>query len=98
MKLRDMDGVDEAGKEELELLLADERRAETSLKGYNLELKTAKGKKGREAIKDEKVPSIDLDDPRFAAFFNPAYAMDPTDPQFKRYLILCSIQYCYYCL
>ncbi|KAE9466348.1 hypothetical protein C3L33_01737, partial [Rhododendron williamsianum] len=80
---------------ELELLLADGNGADASLKGYNLKHKKVegKGKKGRkekrkreEEIPDEgKLPIVDHDDPRFSAIFtSPLFALDPTDPQFKR--------------
>ncbi|XVE80554.1 hypothetical protein DITRI_Ditri14bG0149400 [Diplodiscus trichospermus] len=74
----------EASRAELELLLADDKGADTSLKGYNLKPKKAKGKKGKEVLGEEKIPIVD-DDPRFSALFtSPLYALDPTDPQFKR--------------
>lgn len=74
---------------ELELLLADEKGAENNLKGYKIKMKKVKGKKDKEAIDEEKLPTIDYDDPRFSALFsNPGFALDPTDPQFKRYLVL----------
>ncbi|MCI35293.1 pre-rRNA-processing protein esf1-like, partial [Trifolium medium] len=41
-KLEDMDGVDQASKEELELLLADDKGTDTGLKGYNLKFKKGK--------------------------------------------------------
>ncbi|XP_058180657.1 pre-rRNA-processing protein esf1 [Rhododendron vialii] len=80
---------------ELELLLADGNGADASLKGYNLKHKKVegKGKKGRkekrkreEEIPNEgKLPSVDYNDPRFSAIFtSPLFALDPTDPQFKR--------------
>lgn len=84
---------------ELELLLADGNGADASLKGYNLKHKKVegKGKKGRkekrkreEEIPDEgKLPIVDYNDPRFSAIFtSPLFALDPTDPQFKRYIQL----------
>jgi len=92
----DMDivAVDKASKEELELLLADDNRIETGLKGCNLKFKKRKDKMGKEnvIIDEGKVPnSTYSDDPRFVALlFSPDYAIDPTNPQFKRYF-LCSI-------
>ncbi|XP_052196010.1 pre-rRNA-processing protein esf1 [Diospyros lotus] len=75
----------EASRAELELLLADDREADTGLKGYNLKLKKAKGKRSKEIIDEAKIPTADFDDPRFSALFtSPMYALDPTDPQFKR--------------
>ncbi|KAL6530163.1 hypothetical protein OROHE_014516 [Orobanche hederae] len=72
----------EASRAELELLAADDVGA--NLKGYNLKPKS-KGKKGK-VIQDEgKIPTIDYEDPRFSALFtSPHFALDPTDPQFKR--------------
>ncbi|KAK8672757.1 hypothetical protein V6N13_111120 [Hibiscus sabdariffa] len=74
----------EASRAELELLLTDDKGADTDLKGYNLKAKKAKGKKKKEVLDAEKIPVVE-DDPRFSAFFtSPLYALDPTDPQFKR--------------
>ena len=79
---------------ELELLLADEKGAENNLKGYKIKMTKVKGKKDKEAIDEEKLPTIDYDDPRFSALFsNPGFALDPTDPQFKRYPVL-ALQLC----
>lgn len=80
----DMDAS--ASTAELELLLADDKGAENGLKGYNLKRKKAKGKKGKEIPDEDKIPTADYDDPRFSALFtSPLFALDPTDPQFKRY-------------
>ncbi|XP_028774571.1 pre-rRNA-processing protein ESF1 [Neltuma alba] len=80
-----VDGADKATKEELELLLADDQGANNGLRGYNLKLKKAKGKRAKETVDEAKIPSSDLDDPRFAALLTSRdYALDPTDPQFKR--------------
>jgi len=87
-KLPDMNGVDKASKEELELLLADDKVTDTGLKGYNLKFKKGNGKRREKAIDEGKIPTIAYDDPRFAAFFSPDYAMDPTNPQFKRYSVM----------
>ena len=82
----EIDGLDKASKEELELLLADDKGTDTGVKGYNLKFKKGKGKKRRENdIDEEKIPSNAYNDPRFSALFSPNYAIDPTDPQFKRY-------------
>lgn len=83
-KPQEMNGLDKVSKEELELLLADDKGTDTSLKGYNLKLKKGKGKRRENAIDEEKIPNSSYDDPRFAALFSPDYAIDPTDPQFKR--------------
>ncbi|KAL9269154.1 Pre-rRNA-processing protein esf1-like protein [Drosera capensis] len=75
----------EASKAELELLFTDDNEADTAPKGYKIKPKKAKGTKGKEAVDEEKLPSIDYEDPRFSALFkNPLFALDPTDPQFKR--------------
>lgn len=81
----------EARRAELELLLADDKGADNGLKGYNLKPKKAKGKRGKEVPDEDKIPTVDYDDPRFSALFtSPLFALDPTDPQFKRYF-LCSM-------
>ncbi|XVF08845.1 hypothetical protein REPUB_Repub07fG0038800 [Reevesia pubescens] len=80
----DMEKESEASRAELELLLTDDKVADTGLKGYNLKAKKAKGKKGKEILDEEKIPVVD-DDPRFSALFtSPLYVLDPTNPQFKR--------------
>ncbi|CAL0313252.1 unnamed protein product [Lupinus luteus] len=83
-KHQDIDGIDEASKEELELLLADDKGTDTGVKGYNLKFKKGKGKKGENVIDEGKIPSSDFEDPRFAALLSPDFVIDPTDPQFKR--------------
>ncbi|PIA26756.1 hypothetical protein AQUCO_08900010v1 [Aquilegia coerulea] len=76
----------EASRAELELLLADDQGADHNLKGYNLKPRKAKGKKGKEFPAEDKLPSVDYDDPRFSAMFkSPLFALDPTDAQYKRY-------------
>ncbi|KAF8405449.1 hypothetical protein HHK36_010355 [Tetracentron sinense] len=81
---QEMDKEQEASRAELELLLADDQ-GEDSLKGYNLKRKKAKGKKEKEVPAEDKIPTINYDDPRFSALFSsPLFALDPTDPQYKR--------------
>ncbi|ESQ49920.1 hypothetical protein EUTSA_v10020182mg [Eutrema salsugineum] len=76
--------TEERSRAELELLLADENGGD-GLKGYNIK---RKGKKrSKEEMAEEKIPAVDLDDikERFsAAISDPDFALDPTDPQFKR--------------
>ncbi|KAL2482620.1 Uncharacterized protein Fot_44064 [Forsythia ovata] len=75
----------EAGQAELELLLADDMGTDNNLKGYNLKPKKGKGKKVKEIPDEGKIPDVDYDDPRFSSLFtSPLFALDPTDPQFKR--------------
>ncbi|XP_011083236.1 pre-rRNA-processing protein esf1 [Sesamum indicum] len=75
----------EASRAELELLTADDKGADANLKGYNLKPKKSKGKKGKGIPDEEKIPAADYDDTRFSALFtSPLFALDPTDPQFKR--------------
>ncbi|CAN0918852.1 ESF1 homolog [Linum grandiflorum] len=75
----------EATTAELELLLADDQRADDAPKGYNMKPKKVKGKRGKEVVDESKIPSVDYDDPRFSSLLNsPLFALDPTDPQFKR--------------
>ncbi|XP_048229987.1 pre-rRNA-processing protein ESF1 isoform X2 [Ricinus communis] len=84
-QLLDTDKEAEASKAELELLLADDNEIDNGIKGYNLKRKKAKGKRGKEVPDENKLPTVDYDDPRFSALFNsPLFALDPTDPQFKR--------------
>ncbi|KAI3697760.1 hypothetical protein L6452_30857 [Arctium lappa] len=75
-----------ASRAELELLLADDDGGDANVKGYNLKRIKSKGKKGKqEAIDEGKIPTVDYDDPRFSSLFTrPDFALDPTDPQFKR--------------
>lgn len=82
-KGKNLDKEGEASKEELELLLGDD---DGNVKGYNLKRKKSKGQKGKkEGMDEEKIPTIDYDDPRFSSLFTrPDYALDPMDPQFKR--------------
>lgn len=76
---------DEASKAELELLLADDNGADTGLRGYNIKAKKTKGKRGKEIRDEDKIPAADYNDPRFSALVTkPDFALDPTDPQFKR--------------
>ncbi|XP_065856168.1 pre-rRNA-processing protein ESF1 [Euphorbia lathyris] len=75
----------EASKAELELLLADEDGVDNGPKGYNLKHKMCKGKKGKEVPDENKIPTVDDEDPRFSGLFNSSlFALDPTDPRFKR--------------
>lgn len=76
----------EATREELELLLAtDEGGDANNVKGFNLKRKKSKGKK--DVIDEEKIPTLDYEDPRFSSIFTkPEFALDPTDPRFKRYV------------
>ncbi|XP_018463655.1 pre-rRNA-processing protein ESF1 [Raphanus sativus] len=72
--------ADEKSLAELELIVADENGK--GLKGYNIK---GKGKKKSKEMAEEKIPSADPDDSRFSvAFTDPNYALDPTNPQFKR--------------
>jgi hypothetical protein len=85
---QDMDKEAQASTAELELLVADDKGAETGLKGYNLKRKKAKGKKAKEVPDLDVIPNAVYDDPRFSELFtSPDFALDPTDPQFKRYLL-----------
>ncbi|XP_015889719.3 pre-rRNA-processing protein ESF1 [Ziziphus jujuba] len=83
-----IEGQAEASIHELELLLADDNVADKGLKGYNLKPKKVKGKKGKkvkETMDEDEIPTVDYNDPRFSALFtSPLFALDPTDPQFKR--------------
>ncbi|XP_073299498.1 pre-rRNA-processing protein esf1-like [Primulina huaijiensis] len=75
----------EASIAELELLLADDNGGDTNIKGYSLKPKKKKGKKGTEIPDEGKIPTADVDDPRFSSLFTSSlFALDPTDPQFKR--------------
>lgn len=84
-EFQDVDGEGEASRAELELLLADENGADTVPKGYKIKTKKAKGKKGNQMADEDKIPTVDYSDSRFSALFtSPLFALDPTDPQFKR--------------
>ncbi|CAN6889255.1 unnamed protein product [Brassica oleracea] len=75
--------ADERSRAELELILADENGGDgKGLKGYNIKRKS---KKRSKEMAEEKIPSADPEDSRFsAAITDPNYALDPTNPQFKR--------------
>lgn len=76
---------EEASRAELELLLADDNGENTGVKGYNLKRKKGKGKKGKDILDEEKIPAVDYDDDRFSSLFTShLFALDPTDPQYKR--------------
>lgn len=84
----------EASRAELELLLADDKGGDPNLKGYNMKPKKAKGKKGKGTPVEDKLPTIDYEDPRFSSLFKShLFALDPTDPQFKRYFPSCLHQF-----
>ncbi|PKU63363.1 ESF1 homolog [Dendrobium catenatum] len=76
----------EASRAELELLFAEDQDIDKGPKGYNMKSKKAKGKKSKEIAAEEKLPNVDCsNDPRFAALnTNHLYALDPTDPHYKR--------------
>ncbi|KAF8700443.1 hypothetical protein HU200_034383 [Digitaria exilis] len=79
-----------ATKEELELLVAGDLDTANGAKGYNLKRKKGKkGKKGKEESVEDKLPDIDLSkDERFSEMFRShLFALDPTDPQYKRFHI-----------
>ncbi|RZR79814.1 hypothetical protein BHM03_00005660 [Ensete ventricosum] len=84
--LRDLAREREASRAELELLLTDDQGPNTGPKGYNLKPKKVKGKKGKQVVHEEKLPDVDAsNDPRFSALLaSHLYALDPTDPQYKR--------------
>jgi hypothetical protein len=75
----------EATREELELLVAADQDATNVAKGYNIKRKSKNGKRGKDSVTD-KLPEIDLSkDPRFEDMFTShLYALDPTNPQYKR--------------
>ncbi|KAI3986988.1 hypothetical protein MKX01_039923 [Papaver californicum] len=85
-QLEDTEKEQEASKAELELLLADDQEANNGLKGYNIKRNKAKGKKGKkEDPSEDKIPAADYTDPRFENLFKSSlFALDPTDPQYKR--------------
>ncbi|XP_078157130.1 uncharacterized protein LOC144552953 [Carex rostrata] len=83
--------VEETGaatQAELELLLAGDEDKKSEKKGYNMKRLKAKGKKGKKEINDvdDKFPYVNVKaDPRFSALVNShEFALDPTDPQYKR--------------
>ncbi|XP_051192408.1 uncharacterized protein [Lolium perenne] len=75
----------QATKEELELLVAASEDVANGAKGYNIKHKSKKGKKGKDSVED-KLSQIDLSkDERFSPMFTShLYALDPTDPRYKR--------------
>uniref|UniRef100_N1QXY1 Uncharacterized protein n=1 Tax=Aegilops tauschii TaxID=37682 RepID=N1QXY1_AEGTA len=73
----------EATKEELELLVAADQDAANGAKGCNIKRRSKKSK----GCVEDKLPEIDIstDDLRFSATLTDhLYALDPTDPQYKR--------------
>ncbi|KAM7261256.1 hypothetical protein ACFE04_026731 [Oxalis oulophora] len=82
----DLDDEGEASRAELELLLADDKGEDDGPKGYKIKPKKAKkGKKGKEVPVESKIPAANFEDSRFSSLFtSPQFALDPTDPQFKR--------------
>ncbi|KAL9958924.1 hypothetical protein ACROYT_G036001 [Oculina patagonica] len=81
---------DRKAKEELELLLMDEKddRRHFSLKGIMENEKKSKKKRKRKA-KDEEIVddnfNVDLEDSRFDALFTSHhFAVDPSDPQYRK--------------
>ncbi|KAL8051900.1 hypothetical protein ABFX02_06G178100 [Erythranthe guttata] len=76
--------AEEASRAELELLTADDN-GEANLKGYNLKPKKIKGKKGKGVQDEAKIPTFEVEDPRFSAILTSShFSIDPTDPQYKR--------------
>lgn len=75
-----------ASQAELELLLAGDEDGKSEKRGYNMKRLKAKGRKEMDDV-EEKLPDVDVAaDPRFSALFNShEFALDPTDPQYKRY-------------
>ncbi|KAG2408827.1 uncharacterized protein HKW66_Vig0036490 [Vigna angularis] len=61
---------DKVSKEELELLLADDKGTDTGLKGYNLKFKKGKGKRRENAFDEEKIPSNAFDDPHIVSKYS----------------------------
>jgi len=85
----------EATKEELELLVAGDQDTANGAKGYNLKRKKGKkGKKSKEESAEDKLPDIDLSkDERFSPMFTShLFALDPTDPQYKRYVLYTTVR------
>ena len=79
---------EEKSRAELELLLTDEHGGNHGVKGYNLK-KTQKDKRKDKENISEKLPTVNYDDPRFSALFTShRYAIDPTEPEFKRFVLL----------
>ncbi|XP_024401095.1 pre-rRNA-processing protein esf1 [Physcomitrium patens] len=81
----------ERTKAELELLLMDDEGIQGAARGFNLKSKkkgkgkSKKGGKDDDDQEDDKLASADLTDPRFAPLFNNHhYAIDPTNPQFRK--------------
>ncbi|GJV68716.1 pre-rRNA-processing protein ESF1 [Tanacetum coccineum] len=82
----DGDTIEEAGDFFAGDKTQKKKASYANVKGYNLKRKKTKGKKGKQDdIDEEKIPTADYEDPRFSSLYSrPEYALDPTDPQFKR--------------
>lgn len=91
-----------ATQAELELLLADGEEKKSENKGYNMKRLKAKGNKGKKEMDDgeDKFPDVDVRaDPRFSALVNSHdFALDPTDPQYKRYMFFLFVFLAFRCL
>lgn len=75
---------EERSRADLELLFADELAAGSGVKGYNLKKKLKEKRKDVEKL-PEKLPTVNYEDPRFSALFTShRFAIDPTEPEFKR--------------
>jgi hypothetical protein len=86
-KLKEKKLEEEKSRAELELLLTDEHGNSHGVKGYNLKKKLKDKRKGKDNI-SEKLPTVNYDDPRFSAVFTSHhFAIDPTEPEYKRYVI-----------
>ena len=87
---------EERSKAELELLLMDDEGVQGAARGFNLKSKKDKKKKDKGKKKggkdkddddqeEDKLATADLTDPRFAPLFTDhRYAIDPTNPQFRK--------------
>ncbi|KAI5054768.1 hypothetical protein GOP47_0029913 [Adiantum capillus-veneris] len=75
---------EERSRAELELLFADELASGSLVKGYNLKKNRKDKRKDVEKLPD-KLPTVNYEDPRFSALFTShRFAIDPTEPEFKR--------------
>ncbi|KAI3945778.1 hypothetical protein MKW98_023052 [Papaver atlanticum] len=89
---KDMEVTFNTGLEDLSKRILEKKKNKDSETVWNLSLRKNREKEGKkerfEALEDpseDKIPAVDYTDPRFENLYkSPLFALDPTDPQYKR--------------